>query len=126
MNGNTQITWYASHDLLNPQCSDGKWNPNNNNHIGAVMYGWKNGPKCGEFVQLCNESHSRHKCVKVRIVDKCAACKQNHIDVTKASFRQLSNTGSLDEGVTHGLKLYTSGKPNPWDFDLFGPLALQK
>lgn len=75
MSGDAKITWYASNDLKNPQCGDGKWNPDNNSHIGAVMAGWKNGPQCGEFVQLCNDKMSGNPCLRVRVVDKCAGCK---------------------------------------------------
>lgn len=123
MTGKGKVTWYASQDLKNPQCGNGKWNPNNNCHIGAVMYGWNGGPKCGQFVQICNPR--KKACIKVRIVDKCAGCKQNHIDLTKSAFRQLSPSGTLDEGVVSNLDVYYDSRPNPWDFDLFGPVKLK-
>ena len=125
LNKGTKITWYASNDLKNPQCGDGSWNPTNNCHIGAVMAGWGGGPKCGEFVQLCNEKMKPNKCVKVRIVDKCAGCKERHVDLTKSAFKQLAPSHSLDEGVVEDLVLYQNGKPSPWDIDLFGPLKLK-
>lgn len=122
INGDTQITWYASHDLKNPQCGDGSWNPTNNAHIGAVMAGWEGGPSCGEFVHLCK---GEDKCLRVRIVDKCAGCKKNHVDLTKSAFKQLDPNHSLDTGVVKGLKLYQTSKPAPWDKGLFGPLRLK-
>lgn len=118
-----RITWYASHDLQNPACGKGDWNPTNSNHIGAVMKGWEGGPQCGEFIRLCNEKIER--CVRVRIVDECAGCQADHVDLTKSAFKRLATTGSLDEGITTGLTMWYAGKPNPWDFSLFGPLNLQ-
>lgn len=120
---NVKITWYASEDLKNPACGDENWNPNNKNHIGAVQKSWTNGPQCGEFVRLCNPKVER--CVKVRIVDECAGCAQNHVDLTKSAFKHLATTGTLDEGITTGLQMYASHNPNPWDFSLFGPLKLK-
>lgn len=117
-----QVTWYASHDLQNPQCGNGKWNPTNNAHIGAVMYGWSGGPECGEFVYICN---SEKNCIRVRIVDKCAGCKKGHIDLTKSAFKQLDPKHSLDTGVVKNLKIYYAGKPSPWETALFGPLRLK-
>ncbi|PKI83885.1 hypothetical protein MVES1_002104 [Malassezia vespertilionis] len=119
---NIKITWYASEDLKAPACSNGKWDPSNSNHIGAVMKGWDGGPQCGQFVRLCNDKTS--VCVKVRIVDECAGCSKNHVDLTKSAFKKLATTGTLDEGITTGLKLWDSHKPNPWDFSLYGPVAL--
>ncbi|WFC99672.1 hypothetical protein MYAM1_002417 [Malassezia yamatoensis] len=119
-----RITWYASHDLKNPACGDDSWSPTNTNHIGAVQKSWSSGPQCGEFVRLCNDQTSA--CLKVRVVDQCEGCKQNHVDLTKSAFKRLSATGSLDEGLTNGLKLYKCNKPNPWDFSLYGPLKLQQ
>lgn len=126
INGNTQITWYASHDLQNPQCGTGGWNPTNNAHIGAVMAGWSNGPKCGEFVYLCNDKmKSDNNCLQVRVIDKCAGCKKNHVDLTKSAFKQLDPKHSLDTGVVKDLKLYSAPKkPSPWDKALFGPVKL--
>ena len=118
-----KITWYASQDLKNPACGNGKWDPSNSNHIGAVLKGWDHGPSCGDFIRLCNPKVSR--CVRVRIVDECAGCKQNHIDLTKSAFKRLATTGTLDEGVTTGLTMWYSSKPNPWDLSLFGPFNLQ-
>ncbi|GAC96348.1 hypothetical protein PHSY_003928 [Pseudozyma hubeiensis SY62] len=124
---NVQITWYASHDLQNPQCGNGggSWQPENSSHIGAVVKGWTDGPQCGEFVKLCNKDANNH-CVQVRVIDKCAGCGENHVDLTKSAFKKLSPSGSLTEGRIHGLQMYRSGqKPNPWDIALFGPKLLQ-
>ncbi|PWZ00637.1 hypothetical protein BCV70DRAFT_199904 [Testicularia cyperi] len=120
-----QITWYASHDLLNPQCGNGggKWQPENSSHIGAVVKNWDNGPQCGEFVKLCNKKAHNH-CVKVRVIDKCAGCGENHVDLTKSAFKKLSPSGTLNEGRIHGLKMYRTKTPNPWDLALFGPRKL--
>lgn len=125
-NSNTKITWYASNDLKNPQCGDGSWNPDNASHIGAVMAGWEGGPQCGDFVQLCNDKLEDGKCLSVRIVDKCAGCKQKHVDLTKSAFKQLASSHSLDEGVVDNLKLYQlDDNPSPWDTALFGPFKLK-
>ncbi|UZJ51491.1 hypothetical protein CBS101457_000811 [Exobasidium rhododendri] len=127
LHNDTEITWYASQDLKNPACNGGSndgWAPTNDNHIGAIMAGWDMGThlKCGKFVDLCNESIK--VCVKVRIVDKCAACKPGHVDLSKKAFLLLAPTHSLDEGVVKGLKLYANEEPSIWDFDLFGPKTL--
>ena len=118
-----KITWYAQHDLKNPSCGDGSWDPENSAHIGAVSAGWSEGPQCGEFVRLCNEKN--HRCVRVRVIDHCEGCKNDHVDLTKSAFKRLSMTNSLDEGVTTGLKLYRSNKPNPWDKSMYGPGKLK-
>lgn len=120
---NVKITWYASNDLKKPACCEKDWNPKNHHHIGAVMKGWSSGPQCGDFVRLCNEK--TNKCTKVRIVDQCEACKENHVDLTKSAFKRLATTGNLDEGETTGLKMFTSRNPNPWDLSLFGPVKLK-
>ena len=90
---------------------------------GKSSFGMDHGPSCGDFIRLCNPKVSR--CVRVRIVDECAGCKQNHIDLTKSAFKRLATTGTLDEGVTTGLTMWYSSKPNPWDLSLFGPFKLQ-
>ena len=123
---NVQITWYASHDLLNPQCGNGggNWQPTNSCHIGAVVKHWDDGPQCGEFVKLCNKKADNH-CVVVRVIDKCAGCAQDHVDLTKSAFKKLSPSGTLTEGRIKGLQMYrTSQKPNPWDLAIFGPRLL--
>lgn len=121
-----QITWYASHDLLNPQCGNGggNWQPVNSCHIGAVVKGWDDGPQCGDFVKLCNKKADNH-CVLVRVIDKCAGCAENHVDLTKSAFKKLSPSGTLEEGRIKGLQMYRTKKPNPWDLALFGPKLLQ-
>lgn len=121
-----QITWYASHDLLNPQCGNGggNWQPVNSCHIGAVVKHWNDGPQCGEFVKLCNHKSHNH-CVVVRVIDKCAGCGENHVDLTKSAFKKLSPSGTLAEGRIKGLKMYRTKTPNPWDLALFGPKLLQ-
>lgn len=121
--GNVKITWYSSHDLKAPACGDGSWDPENSSHIGATSVSWNGGPKCGEFVRLCNSKVSR--CVHVRIVDECAGCKHNHVDLTKSAFQKLATTGSLDEGITTHLKMYRSEVPDIWDKALFGPIKLK-
>lgn len=122
---NVQITWYASHDLLNPQCGNGggNWQPENSSHIGAVVKHWNDGPQCGEFVKLCNKEAKNH-CVLVRVIDKCAGCGENHVDLTKSAFKKLSPSGTLSEGRIHGLQMYRGHSPNPWDLALFGPKLL--
>ncbi|SPO24808.1 uncharacterized protein UTRI_01798_B [Ustilago trichophora] len=120
-----QITWYASHDLLNPQCGNGggSWQPVNSCHIGAVVKHWDDGPQCGEFVKLCNKQADNH-CVVVRVIDKCAGCAKDHVDLTKSAFKKLSPSGTLQEGRIKGLKMYKTKTPNPWDLALFGPKLL--
>ncbi|WFD34455.1 hypothetical protein MCUN1_001296 [Malassezia cuniculi] len=120
---NIKITWYASNDLKAPACGDGTWDPENSSHIGATSVGWTNGPKCGEFVRLCNSKVSR--CVHVRIVDQCAGCNDDHVDLTKSAFQKLATTGSLEEGITTHLKMYRSEVPDLWDKALFGPVKLR-
>lgn len=121
----TKVTWYASQDLKNPQCGDGSWSPTSSSHIGAVMAGWSGGPSCGEFVQLCNDQKSGNPCVRVRIVDKCAGCSQDWVDLTQSAFKKLAKTGTLDEGEVHNLKMYRTNKPTSWDKALFGPIKLK-
>lgn len=123
MEDNVKITWYASEDLKRPACGNDSWDPTNRHHIGAVLKTWKEGPQCGDFVRLCNEKVKR--CVKVRVVDYCEGCSKSHIDLTKSAFKRLCTTGTLDEGITTGLKMFTSRYPNPWDFSLFGPFKLK-
>ncbi|CEH19131.1 hypothetical protein CBOM_05803 [Ceraceosorus bombacis] len=127
LSSSVQITWYSKNDLKNPACGNGSWNPTPSSHIGAVMATWHSsgGPKCGEFVQLCNKN-SGNKCLKVRVVDYCAGCPTDAIDLTKSAFKKLSPSGGLDEGRIHGLQMYYSGKPNPFNTDLFGPFRLHK
>lgn len=124
-------------------------------HIGAVVKNWSNGPQCGEFVQICNPKKNNH-CVKgefssrgppqsiyvgihvlmptsslplsppVRVVDKCAGCGENHVDLTKSAFKKLSPSGTLTEGRIHGLEMFScSQKVNPWDRQLYGPFKLK-
>ncbi|WFD31731.1 hypothetical protein MSPP1_002770 [Malassezia sp. CBS 17886] len=123
VHGGVKVTWYASQDLKNPACGSGGWDPINKSHIGAVGTGWSKAPKCGDFVRLCNPKNTN--CVKVRIIDECAGCRDNHVDVTKSAFKTLATTGTLDEGVTAGLQMWTSRHPNPWDVSLYGPYKLQ-
>ncbi|CAO1625189.1 unnamed protein product [Parajaminaea phylloscopi] len=123
MASNIQVTWYGAHDLLAPSCGDGSWNPNDNSYIGAVGQ-WPGKPKCGEYVNICNEK-GKTKCITVRIVDSCAACRDNHIDLTKGAFSELAGSGGLDEGVVDNLSLYKANTPNPFNTDLFGPFKLK-
>ena len=120
---NVKITWYSSHDLKSPACGDGSWDPENSSHIGATSSGWKDGPSCGDFVRLCNKKVSR--CVHVRVVDQCAGCKEDHVDLTKSAFQKLASTGSLEEGITTHLDMYRSELPEDWDKALFGPIKLR-
>lgn len=124
LSSNIMITWYASEDLKNPACGTGSWDPTSNAHIGAIATGWKDGPSCGDFIDLCNEDVTPPKCVTVRRVDDCAGCDNNHVDLTKAAFKALSPSGGLDEGVVKNLKMYKSTKANPWNLSLFGPIKL--
>ncbi|KAE8212384.1 hypothetical protein CF327_g3981 [Tilletia walkeri] len=111
------VTWYSAHDLLNPACGSGKWQPSPRSHVGAV--GASSHFKCGDFVQLCADK--KKKCVTVRIVDACAGCDTPaHIDLSKSAFLQLA-TGGLDEGEVHKVSSYKLGrKVTPWAINLFG------
>lgn len=124
-----KVTYYEKHDLLAPSCGTGSWNPSDNSYIGAVGH-WPGGPDCGEFMNICNPNHpDGQKCLTVRVIDQCAGCAANHIDLTKAAFKVLSPSGGLDEGVVDNLKLYKmSDDPseNDWDTSLFGPFKLGK
>lgn len=122
VNKNMKVTWYASHDLKNPACGTAGWDPENSAHIGAVSTSWSGAPKCGDFVRICN--HKVQRCVRVRVIDQCAGCSSDHVDLTKSAFLKLAPTGSLDEGIVSKLSMYKSNMPNPWDLSLFGPVRL--
>ncbi|CAD6892356.1 unnamed protein product [Tilletia controversa] len=114
---NQFVTWYSAHDLLNPACGAGKWQPSPRSHVAAI--GGSSNLKCGDFVQLCVTN--KKKCVTVRIVDACAGCNTpQHIDLSKSAFMQLA-TGGLDQGEVHGVHSYKLGeKITPWALNLFG------
>ncbi|KAK0553632.1 hypothetical protein OC846_000494 [Tilletia horrida] len=111
------VTWYAAHDLLNPACGAGGWQPTSRSHVAAI--GGTSNLKCGDFLQLC--ATGKKRCVKVRVVDACAGCNdKKHIDLSKAAFLQLA-TGGLDQGEVHGVHSYDLGsKISPWALSLFG------
>ncbi|PWN24458.1 hypothetical protein BDZ90DRAFT_210628, partial [Jaminaea rosea] len=121
-----KVTYYEKHDLLAPSCGTGSWNPGNDALIGAVGH-WAGGPECGEFMNICNPKHpDGQKCLTVRVIDQCAGCAANHIDLTKTGFKALSPSGGLDEGVVDNLKLYKVSDPSEsdWNQALFGPFKL--
>lgn len=89
------------------------------------MAGWKGGPQCGEFVDICNKQ-AGNKCVTVRVIDQCGGCNANAVDLTKSVFKRLSPSGTLNEGRMHGLTMHKSKKPNPWASALFGPFKMAK
>ncbi|KAL9934227.1 hypothetical protein V8E36_006683 [Tilletia maclaganii] len=112
------VTWYSAHDLLNPACGAGKWQPSPRSHVAAVS--GKSKLKCGDFLQLC-ASQGKKACVKVRVVDACPGCAvKEHIDLSKSAFLQLA-TGGLNQGEVHGIHNYDLGmKVTPWALNLFG------
>ncbi|KAF7331837.1 DPBB-1 domain-containing protein [Mycena kentingensis (nom. inval.)] len=112
------ITWYTGHDLENPSCwPNTKWKPTDKSFCCATtLVGWKNKPKCFDFVEVCN-GHS--KCTFCRIVDTCAGCAKasHHLDMTQAAFTQLA---SLDEGLLT-VQMRPATQPKEWHEDLWGP-----
>lgn len=87
-----QITWYTGKKLLNPAC-EGMATPTDHSHAVAVPY--KSPATCGDWVSITYHGKS----VSAQVVDRCATCSNNGVDVTKAVFRQLS---PLDVGELTG------------------------
>ncbi|CAO1614959.1 unnamed protein product [Jaminaea pallidilutea] len=119
-----QVTWYGAHDLLNPSCGTDGWNPTDSSFIGAVGQ-WSGGPSCGDYVNICRTSNG-NKCITIRVVDSCAGCDSNHIDLTKESFKALAGDGGLDVGVVQDLSLYKADTPSNAEKWMFGPTKLSQ
>ncbi|KAG0308654.1 hypothetical protein BGZ98_007317 [Dissophora globulifera] len=95
-------TWFDGHDLKGAACyGDLKGNSHVNAadgwHIGAVhMKYYKGGEKAACFE--CAKITSGKRSVIVRIIDDCAGCKPNQIDLTASAFKVLA---PLSQGVVH-------------------------
>ncbi|SPO23930.1 uncharacterized protein UTRI_03535_B [Ustilago trichophora] len=87
---NGKITYYFGSQLLNPACPDAP-TPNDGSMTAAISY---DSPfKCGDKIKI-TDSHGKH--ATVTVVDRCAGCTYNWIDVTKGVFKVFSD---LDAGV---------------------------
>ncbi|KAG0326305.1 hypothetical protein BGZ99_009743 [Dissophora globulifera] len=95
-------TWFNGHDLKAVACyGDLKGNSHVNAgdgwHIGAVhMKYYKGGEKAACFE--CAKITAGKRSVIVRIIDDCAGCKPNQIDLTASAFKILA---PLSQGVVH-------------------------
>jgi len=95
-------TWFEGHDLKAVACyGDLEGNSNVNAgdswHIGAVhMNYYKGGEKAACFE--CAKITSGRRSVVVRIIDDCAGCAPNQIDLTASAFKELA---PLSQGVVH-------------------------
>ena len=88
--GNGKVTYYFGSQLLNPACP-GAPTPNDGSMTAAISF---DSPfECGDRIKITN-SEGKHAIVTV--VDRCAGCSYNWIDVTKGVFRVFSD---LDAGV---------------------------
>ncbi|GBB91348.1 hypothetical protein RclHR1_01860002 [Rhizophagus clarus] len=91
---NSLITFYEDDQLNNAACYGRDGLPNYNakpsDRIGAIL----NDGMCYQCVKITNPENS--KSVVVKIIDKCAGCKKNQIDLTKSSFASIANP---DDGI---------------------------
>ncbi|KAG0215686.1 hypothetical protein BGX28_008932 [Mortierella sp. GBA30] len=99
-------TWFNGHDLKAVACYGDLLGNSNVNaadgwHIAAVhMAHYKGGEKtaCFECAKISHTNPKTHKTtsVIVRIIDDCAACAPNQIDLTASAFKTLA---PLSQGV---------------------------
>ncbi|KAF8936746.1 RlpA-like double-psi beta-barrel-protein domain-containing protein-containing protein [Dissophora ornata] len=95
-------TWFNGHDLKAVACYGDLENNSHVNagdgwHIGAVhMAFYKGGEKSACFE--CVKITSGRRSVVVRIIDDCAGCAPNQIDLTASAFKTLA---PLSQGVVH-------------------------
>ncbi|GJJ76710.1 hypothetical protein EMPS_09069 [Entomortierella parvispora] len=95
-------TWFNGHDLKAVACygdlmGNSHVNAGDGWHIGAVpMRFYKGGEKtaCFECAKISNGRRS----VIIRIIDDCAGCAPNQIDLTASAFKSLA---PLSQGVVH-------------------------
>ncbi|KAF9171121.1 hypothetical protein BGX21_006892 [Mortierella sp. AD011] len=92
-------TWFNGHDLKGAACygdlEDKNVNAKDNWRIGAVhMKSFSGGEKsaCFQCAKITANKHS----VVVRIIDDCAGCASNQIDLTSSAFKILA---PLSKGV---------------------------
>lgn len=87
---NGKVTFYAGNQLLSPACP-GAQNPNDGSMIAAISF---DSPfQCGDKIKI-TQNDGKHAVVTV--IDRCAGCTRNWIDVTKGVF---SIFDGLDTGV---------------------------
>ncbi|KAG0046385.1 hypothetical protein BGZ83_008439 [Gryganskiella cystojenkinii] len=95
-------TWFNGHDLRGAACYGDLENNSNVNaadswHIGAVhMKFYKGGEKTACFE--CAKITAGRRSVIVRIIDDCAGCAPNQIDLTATAFKALA---PLSQGIVH-------------------------
>lgn len=87
-----KVTYYAGGQLANPAC--GGKTPNDGSMIAAISFDSPFG--CGDKIRILDNDSGRQQVVTV--VDRCAGCTREWIDVTKGVF---SIFDSLDAGVLH-------------------------
>ncbi|KIS67180.1 uncharacterized protein UMAG_05046 [Mycosarcoma maydis] len=88
---NGKVTFYSGSQLLNPACP-GAPTPSDSSMIAAISF---DSPfHCGDRVMISGKG----KQAVVTIVDRCAACTNNWMDVTKGVFQVFSG---LETGVLH-------------------------
>lgn len=92
-----KVTYYSGQQLKNPRCPGHK-NPNDDSMIAAVS---ADSPfNCGDKVKITDHHSGKHAVVTV--IDRCAGCSADWIDVTKGVFRKMA---PLDKGVIHGVSM---------------------
>ncbi|KAF9357199.1 hypothetical protein BGX26_004072 [Mortierella sp. AD094] len=92
-------TWFNGHDLKDVACYGDLENKNVNAkdgwHIGAVhMKSYSKGEKDACF--QCAKITANRRSVVVRVIDDCAGCAPNQIDLTASAFKILA---PLSQGV---------------------------
>ncbi|KAF9363030.1 hypothetical protein BGX34_005038 [Mortierella sp. NVP85] len=93
-------TWFNGHQLKSVACygdlmGNSHVNAADGWHIGAVhMAAYKGGEKSVCFE--CAKVTVGHRSIIVRIIDDCAGCKPNQIDLTASAFKVLA---PLSKGV---------------------------
>ncbi|KAF8981958.1 hypothetical protein BGZ46_002058 [Entomortierella lignicola] len=92
-------TWFDGNDLKGAACYGDLLNQNKNAkdswHIGAVhMDSYSKGEKAACFE--CAKITANRRSVIVRIIDDCAGCAPNQIDLTRSAFKILA---PLSQGV---------------------------
>jgi len=113
-----KITYYNGVDLLNPSCwASIGWAPTDESYVCALtISGWSDKPECFDFIELCHDTD----CAFVRVVDSCAGCEGQHVDLTEAPFKQIAGALAVGEMMVK-MRKAVSSKPNNWDLSLWGP-----
>lgn len=94
---NGKVTFYYGSQLLNPACP-GARTPDDWSMTAAISF---DSPfHCGDRVRI---SDGKGKHAIVTVVDRCAGCSADWMDVTKGVFRVFSG---LDRGVLHGVTFH--------------------